>query len=323
MFFQSPVQTYKFDEKLVLISCRILKFFSASPDEYTVVFTSGCTAALKLVAETFDYHGNSCHGTSNLGDSDNCPEESKRGSFTYLLDNHTSVQGVREIAFQKAKIVQCIDCDKDGQLKVLNVLYEDKDGSTCECGNHLFAFPAQSNFSGRKYPLHWVAMAAECQFPWQQESYAESGHLNSDMNDSKTLNHQDSKSGSGIPGCHGIWFTVLDAASLVSTSPLDLSSVKPDFVTISFYKMFGIPSGLGKAKHTNLVMQSVLSLWCKCSLVKLVVTQNMFCLCSLKQKLNMQKKNMLNNGHTNSQFFFHFCYYWYWGMRYLILSVTL
>ena len=38
---------------------------------------------------------------------------------------------------------------------------------------------------------------------------------------------------------------LLDAASFVSTNPLDLSSVKPDFVVISFYKMFGYPTGLG------------------------------------------------------------------------------
>ena len=38
---------------------------------------------------------------------------------------------------------------------------------------------------------------------------------------------------------------LLDAASFVSTNTLDLSSVKPDFVVISFYKMFGYPTGLG------------------------------------------------------------------------------
>ena len=38
---------------------------------------------------------------------------------------------------------------------------------------------------------------------------------------------------------------LLDAASFVSTNTLDLSFVKPDFVVISFYKMFGYPTGLG------------------------------------------------------------------------------
>jgi len=43
---------------------------------------------------------------------------------------------------------------------------------------------------------------------------------------------------------HG-WDVLLDAAAYVPTSPLDLSKVKPDFVPVSFYKMFGYPTGLG------------------------------------------------------------------------------
>lgn len=41
------------------------------------------------------------------------------------------------------------------------------------------------------------------------------------------------------------WDVLLDAAAYVPTSPLDLSKVKPDFVPISFYKMFGYPTGIG------------------------------------------------------------------------------
>jgi selenocysteine lyase/cysteine desulfurase len=43
---------------------------------------------------------------------------------------------------------------------------------------------------------------------------------------------------------HG-WDVLLDAAAYVPTSKLDLSKVKPDFVPISFYKIFGYPTGLG------------------------------------------------------------------------------
>ena len=43
---------------------------------------------------------------------------------------------------------------------------------------------------------------------------------------------------------HG-WDVLLDAAAYVPTSRLDLSQVKPDFVPISFYKMFGYPTGIG------------------------------------------------------------------------------
>ncbi len=36
----------------------------------------------------------------------------------------------------------------------------------------------------------------------------------------------------------------LDAAALLSTSSLDLSHYPADFVTLSFYKIFGYPTGL-------------------------------------------------------------------------------
>jgi selenocysteine lyase/cysteine desulfurase len=43
---------------------------------------------------------------------------------------------------------------------------------------------------------------------------------------------------------HG-WDVLLDAAAFVPTNKLDLQQVKPDFVPISFYKMFGYPTGVG------------------------------------------------------------------------------
>ena len=41
------------------------------------------------------------------------------------------------------------------------------------------------------------------------------------------------------------WDVLLDAAAFVATNRLDLSQVKPDFVSVSFYKMFGYPTGVG------------------------------------------------------------------------------
>lgn len=43
---------------------------------------------------------------------------------------------------------------------------------------------------------------------------------------------------------HG-WDVVLDAAAFVPTNTLDLSVHHPDFVPLSFYKMFGYPTGIG------------------------------------------------------------------------------
>lgn len=41
------------------------------------------------------------------------------------------------------------------------------------------------------------------------------------------------------------WDVLLDAAAFVPTSILDLQQYKPDFVSISFYKIFGYPTGIG------------------------------------------------------------------------------
>ncbi|XP_052597641.1 molybdenum cofactor sulfurase isoform X2 [Peromyscus californicus insignis] len=93
---------------------------------------------------------------------------------------------------------------------------EDRGAGACDpdCQlPHLFCYPAQSNFSGTRYPLSWI---------------------------------EEVKSGRRSPvNVPGRWFVLLDAASYVSTSPLDLSTHQPDFVPISFYKIFGLPTGLG------------------------------------------------------------------------------
>jgi molybdenum cofactor sulfurtransferase len=41
------------------------------------------------------------------------------------------------------------------------------------------------------------------------------------------------------------WDVLLDAAAYAPTNELDLGLCKPDFVTLSFYKMFGYPTGVG------------------------------------------------------------------------------
>lgn len=52
---------------------------------------------------------------------------------------------------------------------------------------------------------------------------------------------------------------VLDCAAYTATSPLDLSATPADFVCVSFYKMFGFPTGLGA-----LVGMFFADGWCIC-----------------------------------------------------------
>ncbi|XP_068527272.1 molybdenum cofactor sulfurase isoform X4 [Anas acuta] len=179
---------------------RILQHFGTTSEDYTVIFTSGCTAALKLVAEAFPW----------------MPEGSKQPSsrFCYLTDSHTSVVGMRGIT--ASMNVLSVPVKPKELLSEKNWLPAEEQNCTTP---HLFSYPAQSNFSGTKYPLSWI---------------------------------QDIKSGKLCPiKMPGKWFVLLDAASYVSCSPLDLGVHQADFIPISFYKIFGFPTGLGALLVNN------------------------------------------------------------------------
>lgn len=112
---------------------KILHWFHTTSDEYSVIFTSGATASLKILAEAFDFVDSS--------------SPSSCGYFSYLRDNHTSVLGMREIV--NTKNISCIERE---QFMC---------GKFCESfsnnGNSLLVYPAQCNFNGFKYPLSAIS----------------------------------------------------------------------------------------------------------------------------------------------------------------------
>lgn len=115
----------------------MLSTFNTTTDNYSVVFTTGATGALKLLAETFDF-GN--------GEQSGC--------FRYLRDSHTSVLGMREVV--NTKNVTCIERDDFlARNFVKEIARQNFDG------NSLCVFPAQCNFSGFKYPLDMINCVLE------------------------------------------------------------------------------------------------------------------------------------------------------------------
>ncbi|CAL1547716.1 unnamed protein product [Lymnaea stagnalis] len=204
------------------IRYRLLQFFNTNHEEYSLIFTSGCTASLKLIAESFSFSNGMflccffyltiftpLHFLKKMFVCIVWNSSEDAGVFCFLEDNHTSVQGMREAVVDRCQSVFCLD---EGEL--INAL---RNPGGCAHTHSLLAYPAQSNFSGKKYPLQWIKEIQE--------------------------------NGLGIPGrstaASEKWFVLLDAASYVSTNKLNLSESKPDFVTISFYKIFGYPTGLG------------------------------------------------------------------------------
>lgn len=205
------------------IRCLVLKHFNTDPSNYSVIFTSGTTQSLKLVVESFQF---ACDKNEVL----NC------GSFMYLQDNHTSVLGLREIAEDKNADV--IHISHDDFLNSLHPTLPSPKGTSTwkenykNEGNTLLVYPAQSNFNGFKYPIDCV-------------ENIKNGCLNNYI-----------KKNLCKINCN--WYVMLDAASYVATNKLDLSATQPDFVCLSFYKIFGYPTGLGALLVKN-SSQSVLS----------------------------------------------------------------
>ncbi|XP_043289981.1 molybdenum cofactor sulfurase 2 [Venturia canescens] len=180
---------------------RLLDHFHASPDEYELVFTSGATAALKIVADTFRFRDVATRGQET-------------GSFIHLVDNHTSVLGMRDLVTERGGKVSCLSREK--AFKIFAESSQPKiTQPTKQWTNSLFVYSAQCNFTGFKYPLSWIRKVQDGILDFKND------------------------------GNSGKWHVLLDAAAYAATNDLDLSKFKPDFVALSFYKMFGYPTGTG------------------------------------------------------------------------------
>ncbi|KAF0541040.1 PLP-dependent transferase [Gigaspora margarita] len=183
-------------ERVNRVRARVLNYFNADPNDYQVIFTQNATAAIKMVGEVFPW----TYGKS---------------SFRYMRENHNSIVGLRRFAEENNSPDVKVVTEKDLE-SMFNAYSEHRNVNLPPETNNstvygLFAYPAQCNFSGRKFPLSWVKKI---------KSF--------DTDYSKIL-------------------ILLDAAAYVSCSPLSLADKddSPDFVALSFYKMFGFPTGLG------------------------------------------------------------------------------
>lgn len=146
----------------------VLRFFDADASTHAVIFTANTSAAIKLVAESY-------------------PFDASRGCVL-SIDNHNSVNGIREYARRAGAETHYVDLRRD----------------PLPSAKGLFAFPAQSNFSGALYPLSLVDSAHE----------------------------------RGLD-------VLVDVAAYAPSHALSLRQCKADFVALSFYKLFGYPTGVG------------------------------------------------------------------------------
>ncbi|OVA00053.1 Aminotransferase [Macleaya cordata] len=194
---------------------QVLDYCNASPKDYKCIFTSGATAALKLVGEAFPW--------------------STESSFMYTMENHNSVLGIREYALSQGAVAFAVDIEEVehhnvqprsalSSIKLSQHPPQRRSGarifeeaSKASSVYNLFAFPSECNFSGVKFSLDLV----------------------------KIIKEDSERALGGSSYCRGRWMVLIDAAKGCATQPPDLARFPADFVVISFYKIFGYPTGLG------------------------------------------------------------------------------
>ena len=108
---------------------------STRGDDYVVCFTANATAAIKLVAEAI--------------------RSGRHAACVLTADNHNSVNGVREYARRAGADGRYLPLRADLRLD-----HPEARLGADRSGGGLFAFPAQSNFSGVQHPLSLVATRA-------------------------------------------------------------------------------------------------------------------------------------------------------------------
>ena len=182
----------------------VLAFFDAPETEYTVIFTSNATGAMRLVGEAFPF--------------------AKGGTYVLGMDSHNSVNGIRQFALAKGARVAYIQSTSMGGMdepwaKVPTVFTSAGSKLTPPPQNILmtngprpqpfpppclFALTGLSNVTNSKNPLSLIAYASSLGY-----------------------------------------YTLLDAAALAPSSKISLRNTPVDAMAISFYKMFGFPTGVG------------------------------------------------------------------------------
>jgi selenocysteine lyase/cysteine desulfurase len=116
----------------------VLHYFNADPAEYCVIFTPNASGALKLVGESYPF----CPGSR----------------YILAADDHNSVNGIREFARGRGATVHYAPLTFP-ELRLDQPALDQLLGAADPSHHNLFAFPAQSNYSGAKHPLELVAHA--------------------------------------------------------------------------------------------------------------------------------------------------------------------
>lgn len=121
--FSNPHSASKHDESsanMHILRSLLCQTFKCTLCDYNVIFFQNTTHAIQTIGRLFKWSG---------------------GSFRYLIDDHNSILGLRQLAISNGATSECVS-----SLPT----------SLTPGGPNVFAYPMQSNFSGCYYPLSWI-----------------------------------------------------------------------------------------------------------------------------------------------------------------------
>lgn len=202
-------------------------------------------AALKLVGESFPWRPAS--------------------AFLYLRDNHNSVLGIRQLAAQHGaactaavqlraagggagercrwQLAPCSEAAAAGLRAAAAASTAASSSGACPV-EHLFAFPLESNFSGVRYDPGLVAAVQSGRLRCCSTGGAGSPELAASRGTAEGHGALEAAAGDGgaaLPP--GRWRVLLDCAKACASTPPDLAACPADFAVLSYYKIFGYPTG--------------------------------------------------------------------------------
>jgi selenocysteine lyase/cysteine desulfurase len=220
-------------ELIELTRLAVLAYFNAPPGEYAVIFTPNATGACRLVAEAYPF-----------------------GSRTRLIltwDNHNSVNGIREFAASRGAVTQYVPfCSPELRVAddaIGQALAQPGPGPlrpVCRMARSGLAPRAARGRRARRQ--RWLDGGVK-----DADRPPAALPLVAAPRRRGLLAYPAQSNFSGVQHPlrwiaeaheHG-YDVLLDAAAYVPSNRLDLSVVKPDFVPVSWYKVFGYPTGVG------------------------------------------------------------------------------
>ena len=195
----------------------ILSILDTSSRDYSLIFTLNTSHACQFLSNVLPF--------------------SSHSEYAYMIDSHNSLIGIRQQVKVKGGSFSVIDypshiynkqsdSDADWSFRCAgrssSQSMDDRCHSPVYC---LFATPAENNFNGLRPPLDILLKP----FHDCREKPIDNFPI--------PVQH--------VPSDTYHWLTLVDCAKYLSTNAFSLTTYPADFLVLSFYKIFGYPTGLG------------------------------------------------------------------------------